>query len=55
MWDVLRGHAEIPDSLKAGVESRRQLIKSLRAHDAVAAKEIMRQHFQRMRKIYFAE
>lgn len=55
MWDVLRAHALIPDSLRAGVASRRQLIACLRAHDVEGAKNIMRQHFSRMRKIYFAE
>lgn len=55
MWDVLRGHAEIPESLKAGVESRRELIECLRKHDAKKAKEVMHQHFLRMRTIYFAE
>ena len=55
MWETMRGQAVLRDSLNAGVKTRRQLIKCLRNRDSRGARAAMRQHFRRMRKIYFAE
>lgn len=55
MWDVMRGHAAIPESLLMALESRRQLIICLRNRDARGARTTLRKHFRRMRNVYFAE
>lgn len=55
LWTTLRKQVEHPESWYAGLDSRRELIARLRAHDGKGARAELERHFMRMRKYYFGK
>lgn len=55
MWQTIRGRVDTPENLQKGVEFRQRMIEALRRHDARGAKALMRQHLDRIGRIYFGD
>jgi len=53
MWEVLRRRVENPESWRAGLVFRAQLMEALAARDGPAARALMEAHFARVGRKYF--
>jgi DNA-binding FadR family transcriptional regulator len=53
MWETLRRRVENPDSWRAGLVFRTQLLEALAARDGAAARTLMEAHFHRVGRKYF--
>jgi len=53
MWETLRRKVENPESWRAGLVFRAQLLEALEARDGTAAKALMEAHFHRVGRHYF--
>jgi DNA-binding FadR family transcriptional regulator len=53
MWEVLRRKVENPESWRAGLVFRAQLMEALTARDGPAARALMEAHFHRVGRKYF--
>ncbi len=53
MWDLLRRKVEDPESWRAGLVFRAQLMEALAARDGAAARALMEAHFHRVGRRYF--
>ncbi|HEV7268266.1 MAG TPA: FadR/GntR family transcriptional regulator [Falsiroseomonas sp.] len=53
MWEVLRRRVENPESWRAGLIFRGQLMEALAARDGPAARALMEAHFHRVGRKYF--
>jgi DNA-binding FadR family transcriptional regulator len=53
MWETLRRRVENPDSWRAGLVFRTQLLEALAARDGAAARALMEAHFHRVGRKYF--
>ena len=55
LWQTIRGRADTAAALGEGVAFRKRLIEILRRRDARGARAAMRQHLERIGRIYFGE
>jgi GntR family transcriptional regulator, transcriptional repressor for pyruvate dehydrogenase complex len=53
MWETLRRKGENPESWRAGLLFREQLLEALEARDGPAARALMEAHFHRVGRRYF--
>ena len=55
LWQTIRGRVDTPVVLAEGVAFRKRLIEILRRRDARGARAAMRQHLERIGRIFFGE